>query len=137
VKGRSKGLIALFIFICFICVSPVFSSELKKEGAFEYRGDKIRDPFQPLSLIKGPSEKKKGKVDYRGYRLEELRLVGVIVNEKERFALMEDKEGKGIVLRKGDLLEEDTWVHEIERDKVVFAYRLRGEIKRIVIQIPR
>lgn len=132
-KAVSKGFIILLLVSVFY---PLLASGPKEKETFEYRADKIRDPFVPPILIKAP-EKGKVKESQRGYDLEELRLVGVLSGGKDKFALMEDKEGKGLLLRKGDRLNEETWVQEIERDRVVFALKLRGEVKRITIEIPK
>ncbi len=108
-----------------------------------YTSEGRRDPFEPVLLIKAKSgnetkiiKDKKDKVDAIGYELEALRLVGVLKSEKGMMAMMEDTQGKGIFFRKGDYLNKNMWVVDISSSNVVLGYKLKGEIKKVVVDIP-
>jgi Tfp pilus assembly protein PilP len=79
---------------------------------------------------------KKTDVDALGYELEELKLVGVLKSDRGMMAMMEDAQGKGIFFRKGDPLNQNMWVADISNSNVVFAYKLKGEIKKVVVDLP-
>jgi Tfp pilus assembly protein PilP len=124
-------------------------SETKKEeikfdiGDFEYKSEGRRDPFEPVLLLKAKSARevkvikdKKSTADALGYELEELKLVGVLKSDKGMMAMMEDTQGKGIFFRKGDPINQNMWVADISNSNVVFAYKLKGEIKNVVVDLP-
>ena len=124
-------------------------SQTKKEeikfdiGDFEYKSEGRRDPFEPVLLLREQSRRevkvvkeKKGTADALEYQLEELRLVGVLKSDKGMMAMMEDTQGKGIFFKKGDPLNQNMWVADISNSNVVFAYKLKGEIKKVVIDLP-
>jgi Tfp pilus assembly protein PilP len=124
-------------------------SETKKEeikfdiGDFEYKSEGRRDPFEPVLLLKAKSARevkvikdKKSTADALGYELEELKLVGVLKSDKGMMAMMEDTQGKGIFFRKGDPINQNMWVADISNSNVVFAYKLKGEIKKVVVDLP-
>jgi Tfp pilus assembly protein PilP len=79
---------------------------------------------------------KKSTPDALGYELEELKLVGVLKSDKGMMAMMEDTQGKGIFFRKGDPINQNMWVADISNSNVVFAYKLKGEIKKVVVDLP-
>jgi Tfp pilus assembly protein PilP len=123
--------------------------QIKKEavkfdiGDFEYKSEGKRDPFEPVLLLKAKSARevkvvkdKKSTADVLGYELEELRLVGVLKSDKGMMAMMEDTQGKGIFFRKGDPINQNMWVADISNSNVVFAYKLKGEIKKVVVDLP-
>jgi Tfp pilus assembly protein PilP len=112
-------------------------------GAFEYKSEGRRDPFEPVLLLKATSSRevkavkdKKNTSDALSYELEELRLVGILKSDKGMMAMMEDTQGKGIFFRKGVPLNQNMWVADITNSNVVFAYKLKGEIKKVVIDLP-
>jgi Tfp pilus assembly protein PilP len=124
-------------------------SQTKKEeikfdiGDFEYKSEGRRDPFEPVLLLKAKSARevrvikdKKSTADVLGYELEELKLVGVLKSDKGMMAMMEDTQGKGIFFRKGDPINQNMWVADISNSNVVFAYKLKGEIKNVVVDLP-
>jgi Tfp pilus assembly protein PilP len=124
-------------------------SQIKKEvvkfdiGDFEYKSEGRRDPFEPVLLLKAKSARevkvvkdKKSTTDALGYELEELKLVGVLKSDKGMMAMMEDTQGKGIFFRKGDPINQNMWVADISNSNVVFAYKLKGEIKNVVVDLP-
>jgi Tfp pilus assembly protein PilP len=112
-------------------------------GDFEYKSEGRRDPFEPVLLLKAKSARevkvvknKNNDRDAIGYELEELRLVGVLKSDKGMMAMMEDTQGKGIFFRKGDPLNQNMWVADITNSNVIFAYKLKGEIKKVVVDLP-
>ena len=112
-------------------------------GDFEYKSEGRRDPFEPVLLLKAKSARevriikdKKNDTEALGYELEELKLVGVLKSDKGMMAMMEDTQGKGIFFRKGDPLNQNMWVADISNTNVVFAYKLKGEIKKVVVDLP-
>jgi len=126
-------------------------------GDFTYTSANRRDPFEAVSL--GDS-KKLGKTTSlkRGYELEELRLVGIINAGNNNIVMMEDMQGKGILFKKNDYLNKNLWIVNILVDilfkkndylnknlwivnilvdKVEFGYKIKGEIKTFILDIPR
>jgi len=149
---------------CFILSTSVaFGVEVKKNpqtnlqqeknegtrydiGDFEYKSEGRRDPFEPVLLNKEKAKKdiristkaKKVTEEKMGYELEELRLVGVLKSDKGMMAMMENAKGEGIFYRKGDPLNNQLgmWVADITNSNVVFAYKLKGEIRKVVVDLP-
>jgi Tfp pilus assembly protein PilP len=112
-------------------------------GDFAYKSEGKRDPFEPVLLLKAKSARevknvkdKKSTADVFGYELEELKLVGVLKSDKGMMAMMEDTQGKGIFFRKGDPINQNMWVADISNSNVIFAYKLKGEIKKVVVDLP-
>lgn len=112
-------------------------------GDFEYKSEGRRDPFEPVLLLREQSRRevkvikdKKSTTDALNYQLEELKLVGILKSDKGMMAMMEDKQGKGIFFRKGDPLNQNMWVADISYINVVFAYKLKGEIKKVIVDLP-
>jgi len=146
--------LALFISLSFAAeekknTQVIKEPQVKKEeikfdiGDFEYKSEGRRDPFEPVLLLKAKSARevrvvkdKKSATDALGYELEELKLVGVLKSDKGMMAMMEDTQGKGIFFKKGDPLNQNMWVADISNSNVVFAYKLKGEIKKVVVDLP-
>lgn len=147
----------LFLFIIFAGTtvfavepkSPQTQIQQKKEeqkidlGDFTYTSEGRRDPFEPVLLLKAKSNReikvgknRTGSAEALGYELEELKLVGVLKSDKGMIAMMEDTQGKGIFFRKGDYLNQEMWVADISNSSVVLAYKLKGEIKKVIVDIP-
>lgn len=112
-------------------------------GDFSYTSEGRRDPFEPVLLLKAKSgreanliKEKRKTVDPIGYELEELKLVGILKSDKGMMAMMEDTQGKGIFFRKGDFLNQNMWVVDVLKSNVVLGYKLKGEIKKVVVDIP-
>lgn len=103
---------------------------------FSYSAQDRRDPFESVyeSKTKKTVQQSKQK---EGYELEELKLVGVIKTGDVRFAMMEDLQGRGLLFKKGDFLNKNLWLFDILEDKVVLAHRLRGDIRKIPMDIPQ
>ena len=51
--------------------------------------------------------------------------------------MMEDMQGKGLLFKKGDFLNRNMWIFDVLQDKVILAYKLRGDIHKISLDIPR
>lgn len=112
-------------------------------GDFVYTSEGRRDPFEPVLLLKAKSSRevkvaknKTATSEALGYELEELKLVGILKSDKGMIAMMEDTQGKGIFFRKGDYLNQNMWVADISSSNVILAYKLKGEIKKVVVDIP-
>ena len=73
----------------------------------------------------------------RGYELEELKLVGILKTDKTKFAMMEDTQGKGVMFKKGDYLNNNLWVSDVVDGRVVLSYKLKNDVKNINIDIPK
>ncbi len=50
---------------------------------------------------------------------------------------MEDTQGKGLMFKKGDFLNSNLVAPRFFEDKVVFAYKLKGDVRKIPVDIPR
>ena len=120
------------------------SNEAKYDlGDFSYTSEGKRDPFQAVLIMKAKAaseersvKSKKAKSAPVEYELEALKLVGVLKSEKGMIAMMEDTQGKGIFFRKNDQLNKNMWVADISAKDVTLAYKLKGETKTIVVDIP-
>lgn len=102
---------------------------------FSYTSKGRRDPFFAVLL----SERKRAvreKSEKGGYELEELKIVGVLKTDKERFAMMEDKQGNGMLFKKGDHINRNLWIVDIADDKIIYGYRLKNDIRTIVMDLP-
>jgi Tfp pilus assembly protein PilP len=132
----------LFLICCpniSLCEEPKKSSGAPVKfniGDFNYSSDGRRDPFEPVYLARVKSSKEATSLK-RGYELEELKLVGILKTDKTRFAMMEDMQGKGIMFKKGDHLNNNLWVADVVEGKVILAYKLKNDIKSINIDIPK
>ncbi len=104
---------------------------------FSYTSQDRRDPFEPVYLLKAAKRTSGGVARKEGYELDELKFVGVMKSGAVTFALMEDMQGKGLLFKKGDFLNRNLWVFDTLEDKVILAYKLRGDIHKISLDIPR
>jgi Tfp pilus assembly protein PilP len=128
-----------------VCLAPVtvFSqakTETKKSGAadqdFSYTSKDRRDPFEPVFLAKVKQRQVSGTLK-EGYELEELKLVGMLKSGGAKFAMMEDTQGKGLLFKQGDFVNKTTWIMDIDDEKVIMAYKIKGDIRKFAIDIPR
>jgi hypothetical protein len=118
-------------------------AEQKKPGGpalnvsdFVFSTENRRNPFEPVNLLKAKQHRESGGIK-AGYELEELRLVGTVKSDKKRVAMMEDMQGKGVMLKKGDFINNNLWVVDIPENKVVLGYKLKGEVKKIDVDLPK
>ncbi len=108
-----------------------------KIGDFTYASQDRRDPFEQVHLLKMPKKSPGIGVQKSGYELEELKLVGIMKSGAVTFAVMEDTQGKGMMFKRGDFINSNMWLLDFMEDKVVFGYKLRGDIRRIAVDLPR
>lgn len=113
------------------------SEKTKTSGMsdFTYTSQR-RDPFQHTAAFK---EKNRPGTEAlkAGYELEELKLVGVMKAGSEKFAVMEDMQGKGLLFKRGQNLNSNLWVSDILEEKIILGHRLRGDVRMITLNIPR
>lgn len=104
-------------------------------GDFTYTSQR-RDPFE-----RSLGFKTKGQLGEQpmksGYELEELKLVGVLKAGPDKYAVMEDTQGKGLLFKKGANLNKNMWVSEILEEQVILGQRLKGDTRMISLNIPR
>jgi Tfp pilus assembly protein PilP len=142
--SRQRNRISLIVlFLGLMAVPPfaAFSAEKTPEGRpnssdFSYNSQDRRDPFESVYEAKTrktvPDSKQK-----EGYELEELKLVGVVKTGDVKFVMMEDVQGRGLLFKKGDFINSSVWLLDILEDKVILAHKLRGDIRKIAMDIPR
>ncbi len=134
----------LVLLLTFVAATPLFAKEEAKQqpqlstaaGDFSYSSQDRRDPFDPLYLRSAKS-RQTANVRKPGYELEELKVVGVVKTGAVKFAMMEDTQGRGLMFKTGDFLNKNLWLLDILDDKIVMGYKLRGDTRKIVIDIPR
>jgi Tfp pilus assembly protein PilP len=135
----------LILIIVFVCSPhPLFSQQPKQSpvpakfnvGDFEYTSENRRDPFEPIYLARVKRSREATSLK-KGYELEELKLVGILKTDKTKFAMMEDMQGKGVMFKKGDYLNNNLWVSDVVEGRVVLAYKIKNDIKNINIDIPK
>ena len=121
-----------------LCQEPKQASTPTKFNIsdFNYTSDNRRDPFEPVYLARVKRTKEATSLK-RGYELEELKLVGILKTDKTKFAMMEDTQGKGVMFKKGDYLNNNLWVSDVVDGRVVLAYKLKNDVKNINIDIPK
>lgn len=106
-------------------------------AAFSYTSQDRRDPFEQVHVLKTKRQDVPLNKLKSGYELEELKLVGVVKTGAVTFAVMEDTQGKGLMFKKGDFLNSNLWLVDFLQDKVVFAHKLKGDVRKIPVDIPR
>ncbi|HAR96537.1 MAG TPA: hypothetical protein DCR97_11335 [Deltaproteobacteria bacterium] len=95
-----------------------------------------RDPFERALAFRAKNQLGAEALKV-GYELEELKLVGVMKAGSEKFAVMEDMQGKGLLFKKGQNLNSNLWVSDILEEKIILAHRLRRDVRMITLNIPR
>jgi Tfp pilus assembly protein PilP len=142
----NRALAAGLLFWAFAAVPAVATTaapkaEEKKPALsvadFSYSSQDRRDPFEQVHVLKTRSKDTASKETKSGYELEELKLVGVVKTGAVTFAVMEDTQGKGMMFKKGDFLNNNLWLFDFLQDKVLFAYKLKGDVRKIPVDIPR
>ena len=140
-----NSVIAASLF-CSIALGPLMGhaeqkapekNTLSNIGDFSYTSQDRRDPFEPVHLLKMSKKNLGIGVEKSGYELEELKLVGVVKTGAVTFAVMEDTQGKGMMFKRGDFINSNMWLIDFLEDKVVFGYKLRGDIRKIAVDLPR
>lgn len=144
-NNKMKNITIIMIMLFIFCPCTLLCQETKKSsvqpqkfniGDFNYTSENRRDPFEPVYLSKIKNNKTAASLK-RGYELEELKLVGILKTDKTKFAMMEDMQGKGIMFKKGDNLNNNLWVADVVDGRVILAYKLKNDIKNINIDIPK
>lgn len=141
-ESKPLRLIALSLVLFFFMPQSIYCQQKSMErgptdkGGFAYSSQDRRDPFESVYQIKR-QKKESAPPEKVGYELEELRLVGVIKTGDVRFVMMEDIQGRGLLFKKGDFLNSNLWLLDIGEDKVILAQKLRGDVKKILMDIPR
>jgi Tfp pilus assembly protein PilP len=135
-------IIIITLVVC-LCPTIVFSqakTEPKKsrplDPDFSYTSKDRRDPFEPIFLAKLKQRQASGALK-EGYELDELKLVGLLRTGGGKFAMMEDMQGKGLLFKQGDFINKTTWISDVDEKQVTVAYRIKGDIRKIAIDIPR
>ena len=113
------------------------ASALSTIGDFTYTSQDRRDPFEQVHLLKTVKKNPGIGAQKAGYELEELKLVGILKSGAVTFAVMEDSQGKGIMFKKGDFINSNMYLLDCLEDKDIFGYKLRGDIRRIAVDLPR
>ncbi len=141
--GRSTGrcLLVASLFVFAFMGPRLFASEKapqQRSGTddFSYSAQDRRDPFEFVYEAKNKKQLLSAK-QRDGYELEELKLVGVVKTGDVKFAMMEDMQGRGVLFKKGDFLNSSVWLLDVLEDKVILAHKLRGDIRKITMDIPR
>ncbi|MDI6839941.1 MAG: AMIN domain-containing protein [bacterium] len=93
---------------------------------FFYHSRGKRDPFKPWLGIPAVAET---LLD-----VSKATIVGIMWSPKDKYALAQDQTGKGYILREGDPVS-DGKVELINKNKVTFAIRSFGGIKRITLKL--
>ena len=138
-RSKSLFLMAFFAFTFVgLCVFASEKAPQQRSGPddFSYSAQDRRDPFESVYEAKTKNQLP-GSKQKDGYELEELKLVGIVKTGDVKFAMMEDVQGRGLLFKKGDFLNSSLWLLDVLEDKVILAHKLRGDIRKISMDIPR
>jgi Tfp pilus assembly protein PilP len=141
-RNRDASIVVVFLLALLSAPLSLYSAEKNQpqerpgSSDFSYSAQDRRDPFEPVYEAKTKKIVSDSK-QKEGYELEELKLVGVIKTGNVKFAMMEDVQGRGMLFKKGDFLNTSLWLFDILDDKVILAHKLRGDIRKIPLDIPR
>ncbi len=111
------------------------------EGTAPERARLKRDPFKSFVEARAPAlteKSSKALTPLQRYKLEQLKVVGIVMGAETNKALLEDDVGKGYVVTVGDLVgDQEGKITAIEKDRLVIeeSYRdVMGEpkVRRIV-----
>lgn len=92
---------------------------------YVYEAKGRRDPFRPLIAPRVAEVKKPRRppTELAGLEVTELKLVGIVWEQRGYFALVEAPNGKGYVLRLNDAVGEDARVAKITPQSVTFEVK--------------
>lgn len=141
VKARHMYLPMFFLLVSISSAqTPPVAQQTSQSKAdqwnFTYTSQR-RDPFErSLEFNKAKGQRSAPSLQ-NGYQLEELKLVGVLKAGPDKYAVMEDTQGKGLLFRKGENLNKNMWVSEILEEQVILGQRLKGDTRMISLNIPR
>ena len=93
------------------------------------------DPFKPIKITLKPAPITENITVYlKEYNLNELRLVGIIKTKKSYIAIIEDPQGRGVFLKKGDYLGKNgSIITKITDCAVYISQRYVNEKGEIII----
>lgn len=106
-------------------------------GDFSFAGENLRNPFEPVYLLKAKRDRTVKGDGKNSFELDELKFVGTLKTDKGRSAMMEDMRGKGMLFKKGDYLNRNLWVLEVAENRVVLGYKLKDEVRTMNVDIPK
>jgi len=113
---------------------PVAKAEVKSEDqALPFADGRVeRNPFKPFVVTDAPKILRP-TTPLQRYRLAELRLVAVIWGIKPPVGMLEAPDGKGYVVKKGDLIgDRDGRVARVKEDSVVVVETFKDHTGKVV-----
>ena len=90
---------------------------------FVYEAKGRRDPFRPLIAPRVVEPRTRPKIGLAALEVNELKLAGIIWEQRGFFALVEAPNGAGYVLRPNDIVGEDARVTKITAEAVTFEVK--------------
>ncbi|MEW6442515.1 MAG: pilus assembly protein PilP [bacterium] len=91
-----------------------------------------RDPFKSFVEVRAPvavQRSSKALTPLQMYKLEQLKVVGILMGETIKKALLEDDVGKGYMVQEGDLVgDQDGKITSIEKDRIVVEESYRDPL---------
>jgi Tfp pilus assembly protein PilP len=88
-----------------------------------YEAKGRRDPFRPLITPRVVEPRTRPKIGLAALEVNELKLAGIIWEQRGFFALVEAPNGAGYVLRPNDIVGEDARVAKITPEAVTFEVK--------------
>ena len=109
---------------------PVATAEVKTVSVVDDRVE--RNPFKPFVVTEAPKVLRP-RTPLQRYRLSELRLVAVIWGIKPPVGMVEATDGKGFVVKKGDLVgDRDGRVVRVKENSVVVAETFKDHTGKVI-----
>lgn len=111
--------------------APSLKAQPSKEAtpeapAYAYDPKGRRDPFKSLVVAKEPTPRAKSGL--RTLEVSELKLAGIVWENKGYYALVESPEGLGYVVRTGDIIGEDARVTRITPTSVFIQFKSKSTL---------
>ena len=107
-------------------VTPASPPPVLAAPPFVYEVKGRRDPFRPLIAPRVAAVRVRPKTGLASLEVNELKLAGVVWEQRGYFALVEAPNGAGYVLRLNDTIGEDARVAKITPEAVVFEVANAG-----------
>ncbi len=104
-----------------VAPAPVLAAPARPTYVYEPRGR--RDPFRPLIEPRVRAVKTGPKIGLAALELNEIKLAGIIWEQRGFLALVEAPDGKGYVLRVNDTIGRDARVTKITPEGVTFEVK--------------
>ncbi len=109
--------------------SPAPLPPKEEEGRYVYDPTGKRDPFQPFIAMQTPIKPPSEQVPLtplQKYDLSQLKLVAILVGKGEGTAMVEDSEGKGYIVKRGDYVGSNYGkVKTILKDRVIIEEKYK------------